>query len=842
MTFSSAPSGVSVGDRVEMIDEGLYYATFTYLVTVISGSTLFFKFVSETSGMAGSIAPCSLTDSVFTIPPANFYRYYNTISAWESDLGNADIYSSGDDAIGECHNDGAFDESVDIQGLGTLNSVKLTVHPSSRHNGVVGAGARIVRTGSGVGSPIKLGCNELTVEWLEINGISATAIESGVTIGTSALENIVVSNMIIHHIAPDESIDARYGILIQDSSATTVTRFVLNNFIFGIDCAVVAPFTDKNSYGIGQVTQNKGAKLYNNTVSNITTTQGTGYGFYVASDEPLINNIAVGCDTASFKVTDDSSGSALSSHNLSDDNTAGDLGSTANQSTAQTLDDGVSALGTLVSLSNLHLRYITGSTYPLSLAIDRGVPVPQSGTPDEIGTDINGNTRVFGIPDAVAEGYWDIGASEILLTNHPYPATAFAATAYTPPVIPAAAAFELAAVSPTVVVEFPSVTVAVAVAAFVLAGVSPTVVVPTGVTVTPTAAAFELAGVSPTVVIPTGVTITPTAASFELAAVSPTVIVPTGVTVTPAAASFNMAGVNPSAVAGSLSLTPAVAAVEFAGITPTVQLSSVSVTPTASAFELAGVSPSVVTGSVSMTPVVAVVDFAGVAPSVAFGSISITPTASAVELAGINPSITSGSLSVSPAAAVVNFAGISPTTIVGNLSITPTVAALEFAAVSPSVTYSSVSITPDPAVTIYSARLGGIIAGNITVVPNPQALFVYTAADPAVGMSSQTIAVSASAFELAAISPSAINGNLSITPAVSVVELTASLATIHAGVEVTPAVAAFEYVVGSFALIITMDSASLGYSCDGVLDYIGGVLPTDYNIEKNLDYKYDNQS
>ena len=74
----------------------------------------------------------------------------------------------------------------------------------------------------------------------------------------------------------------------------------------------------------------------------------------------------------------------------------------------------------------------------------------------------------------------------------------------------------------------------------------------------------------------------------------------------------------------------------------------------------------------------------------------------------------------------------------------------------------------------------------------------------------------------------------------------------------TPAVAAFEYVVGSFTLHVTMDSASLGYACDGlvdyrgsipcdyeingVLDYIGGVLPTDYQLEKNLDYRYDHQS
>ena len=151
-----------------------------------------------------------------------------------------------------------------------------------------------------------------------------------------------------------------------------------------------------------------------------------------------------------------------------------------------------------------------------------------------------------------------------------------------------------------------------------------------------------------------------------------------------------------------------------------------------------------------------------------------------------------------------------------------------------------------------------MIFGGIVVIPVTEAEFAYTALDPAVGMSSQTVAPTASAFELAGVTPSTINGNISLTPAVSVVEFAASVATIHAGIEVTPAVAAFEYIVGSFTLRVEMDSASLGYSCDGlvdyrgsipcdyeitgVLDYIGGVLPTDYQLEKNLDYRYDHQS
>ena len=36
-------------------------------------------------------------------------RDYSTIAAWEADLANSAIYSSGDEAVGECYNDSTFD-------------------------------------------------------------------------------------------------------------------------------------------------------------------------------------------------------------------------------------------------------------------------------------------------------------------------------------------------------------------------------------------------------------------------------------------------------------------------------------------------------------------------------------------------------------------------------------------------------------------------------------------------------------------------------------------------------------------------------------------------------------
>ncbi len=82
-------------------------------------------------------------------------RDYSTIQAWEDDLddgtnaaNDATAYSSGDDAIGECFNDSAFDESVLINGGGTveLSTIILTVASGEEHDGTAGTGVRQVRT------------------------------------------------------------------------------------------------------------------------------------------------------------------------------------------------------------------------------------------------------------------------------------------------------------------------------------------------------------------------------------------------------------------------------------------------------------------------------------------------------------------------------------------------------------------------------------------------------------------------------------------------------------------------------------------------------------------------
>jgi hypothetical protein len=901
VTFSTTPTGVNIGDKVEITDEATYYATFTYRVTAIAGTSYTLAYVTD-SGGSNDTSPCDLMDGSYSQAPATFKRFYSSITNWEAGLDDSDLYQSSDDAVGECHNDSIFRESVTINGGGTvgLASIKLSVHSGSRHDGTAGTGARMQPWSTPYATGIvNIACDNVTVEWLEINGESATDEYDyamwGINVLSGADQNIYIRNNIIHDMHPE--LGQTFGIRLVSGRTSC---YVMNNFIYNI----IDPNVNPNAGSTGGIVGARaGDEIYCNTVFNLSSEAPvSSWGISISDSSAIVSNnicldvVSGGSNYGCFgpgTIT----ASAASDYNLgTDDYTVwGD--------NSLTDLDGVTAANTIVDTTSgsedLHLK---SGSYAIDAGEDLGT------TPSGVEIDIDGRNR------HTAGDTWDIGADETVVSISLTPSSAafelagvspsvgqssltitvalaaFVLTGVTPTVVfgntttlPTAARFELSAITPAIIVG--SLTSSPAAASFELAGISPTIA--TGsIIASPAAAAFEIAGVSPAVAIidppiataaaafelasitPTvvagSVSITPSVAAVELAGISPSVamgsvsiapavaafelagIAPTvqtsSVSVTPAAAAFDLAAVDPSVVASSMALTPSVAVVEFAGISPSASLSSVSITPTVAAVEFAGVSPAVQMSSSSVTPAVAAFELAGIVPTTILGSIGITPTASAVELAGINPSITAGSLSVSPAASVVELAGISPTTLAGNLSITPTVAALEFAGISPSVTYGNVGITPAPAVTIYSARLGGIIAGNITVVPNPQALFVYTAADPAVGMSSQTIAVSAAAFEVAGVTPSTTNGSLSITPAVSVVELAASLATIHAGVEVTPAVAAFEYVVGSFALIITMDSASLGYSCDGVLDYIGGVLPTDYNIEKGLDYKYDHQS
>ena len=80
-------------------------------------------------------------------------RDYTTVDAWEADLDDTSIYSSGDIAQGEMYADSTFESSatIDIFNGGTvgLDNRTLTAAAGERHDGTANTGVRILCTNTG---------------------------------------------------------------------------------------------------------------------------------------------------------------------------------------------------------------------------------------------------------------------------------------------------------------------------------------------------------------------------------------------------------------------------------------------------------------------------------------------------------------------------------------------------------------------------------------------------------------------------------------------------------------------------------------------------------------------
>ena len=107
-------------------------------------------------------------------------RDYSTIAAWDADLDNTGIYSSGDTAQGECYADSDFSMTgaLAIDGGGTvgLDTRTLTAAVGQRHDGTANTGVRLLRTATGGGSWLSMdgstGANGgpgNQMEWLEMD-------------------------------------------------------------------------------------------------------------------------------------------------------------------------------------------------------------------------------------------------------------------------------------------------------------------------------------------------------------------------------------------------------------------------------------------------------------------------------------------------------------------------------------------------------------------------------------------------------------------------------------------------------------------------------------------------
>lgn len=274
VAFPSAPSGVSIGDSVSFQDETSSYATFTYLVTDISGSSLELQFVSESSGYTGDTSPCDIYDSSYGQATGTFKRTYSTITSWESDLDNTAIYSSGDDAIGECYKDSNFNEAFTINGGGTvgLDSVKLTAPAGQRHDGTAGTGVVNVYN-SATQSTSVISRQNTTISFLEYHMGNNSVNNRACTVTTSAYTDIIFSQNIIHNLTGSFPI----AIFFDDGNSSSDTRYCHNNLFYDID-------DNDDRVKAVLVSGSYPLKCWNNTTYLIRTGSGSKNAYSFACD------------------------------------------------------------------------------------------------------------------------------------------------------------------------------------------------------------------------------------------------------------------------------------------------------------------------------------------------------------------------------------------------------------------------------------------------------------------------------------------------------------------------------------------------------------------------------
>ena len=584
VTFTNDPTGVSVGDSME-ISNGMG-TTYNYLVTEISGSDYTLKWIT---GGGFATNPYGITDPYYNQADGTFKRTYSTIGAWESDLDDTSYYSSSDDAVGEAYNDSVFDEYIVIDSGGTvgLSSVTLTAPSSERHDGKAGTGTRIEYTGN-EGSSFRIRRSQCTVEWLELDLTSTgSSVSAGLNFGTNSTQEVYARNNIIHGLTTQST--HIHGVYIWGTGDSSNTRYLMNNLIYNMDNSS----SSKSASGVTVSSGNWGVYLYNNTVYYVKSTAvgDDAFCFSIHDTDTFIkNNIAARPSAwhSSYQKCFAESGFSGSTHdyNLSTDSTA----TGTNSLTGEDYED------LFVS--------VTGGTEDLHLeegaaAIDAGVDLGTS--PTGVNIDIDGFDR-----DTVAS--WDIGADEYVSS----------ATVVTP----SAAAFVADAVSPTVA---SGLSLTPSGAAFVADGVSPTL--SSGLSLTPAVASFVADAVSPTVSISGGgIDVTPSAASVVAAAQSPTASI--ALSLTPAAATL-VADAQTPTITSALSLTPAAASVVATGISPTAS-SGLTLTPAVAPSAASAVSPTV-TSDISLTPAVARFVAAAIDPTVVVsGSSIVTPAAAVV--------------------------------------------------------------------------------------------------------------------------------------------------------------------------------------------------------------------
>ena len=420
--FSTSPTA-NVGDQLYF--ENVYHpgqfgsgcegggtADVIYLITGVSGDTLTVKYIS---GAYSTTSPYDIKSDSFCTTAAQPYvvRFYSTITTWDADLNESDLYSSGDTAKGECYADSALSQSGLEQldgGMSVgLSTVILTVPVGQRHDGTADSGAKVNLTNGGrfalwyqsSGHPHR------TIEWLELDGGDSTQAFGGngtYVIGLSVGGQTGTASHLLMH-GCHNSNTANVGGMINSLSARSAA---FDNIIY--DCS-----------GVLQTVGIKGGSssmICNNTVYKLGMTYGsvassgarTAIGIQCPSNCVIKNNIAIGTYFAVADLGHEkydylvSGAGTVGTYNLSGDSTASGSDSITGVSTASLF------ISTTSGSEDLH---ILRSSSAVGAGEDLGTSVTSGsftlggstyGSP--INRDINNGDRNS---RAMA---WDIGASQ----------------------------------------------------------------------------------------------------------------------------------------------------------------------------------------------------------------------------------------------------------------------------------------------------------------------------------------------------------------------------------------------------------------------------------------------
>lgn len=433
VTFTSTPSSsVAVGDIYFAYDESSYMGWFYYLLTDISGSnyTLEYLFCDD-EGMesCSEESPCNLFNSMFQTAAGTFKRAFSTITLFEVEVNNASptYWGSTDDVIGECHadNETGFDENdIIFDNKQSLASVTLTVYPEDRHMGHAENGVFIKPTTRGthgnsstLGGVIRVGIDNMTIEWLDISLASVPNASGGtyaqnmaIRIVGNNIDDLIIRNNLLHDCEGDKGTAGPSGISAGTDGGAGNTWSILNNIVYNF-------IEGSNDSAAGLMFRKFRGTLnvYNNTVYKITANGGskdaTGLkcGYYTNNVPNIKNNIVAGLTASDQKhaFTIESNVSSYSvGTNLSDDTAdAAETAQTMGRAYNTTVNPGALVGKTLVEIAFVNT---VGGSEDLHLAA--GSVCREAGT--DIGTTNGVNIDINGVDRNATDVTWDMGAHQ----------------------------------------------------------------------------------------------------------------------------------------------------------------------------------------------------------------------------------------------------------------------------------------------------------------------------------------------------------------------------------------------------------------------------------------------